>query len=133
MIKIITDNEITIAEHHCRQEARLVAIETKLENKKEHIKEVDEDYYHLRDKLEVISENVIKLTTLLEENQKKENDNDKKIDDLKTQLANSNMLLKEEIGKVNTKIDNTNSSLNTLKWIAPLVWAILTFIVNYII
>ena len=28
-------------EHTCHQEARLVAIETKLENKKEHLHEVD--------------------------------------------------------------------------------------------
>ena len=118
-----------IKQHYCIQEARLTAIETKLENKKEHIKEVDEDYYHLRDKLETISENVVKLTAIMEEAQKKEESNDIKLDNLKTEIAN----LKTDIANSNTKIEKTNSSLDTIKWLIPISCAVLTVILNYFI
>ena len=116
-------------EHYCIQEARLTAIETKLENKKEHIKEVDEDFYHLRDKLETISENVVKLTAIMEEAQKKEESNDVKLDNLKTEIGN----LKTDIANSNTKIEKTNSSLDTIKWLIPISCAVLTVILNYFI
>ena len=119
----------TIAGHYCYQEPRLTAIETKLENKKEHIKEVDEDYYHLRDKLETISENVVKLTTILEEAQKKEETNEDKLDHLKTEIAN----LKSDIAQSDTKIEKTNASLDTIKWLIPVACAVLTVILNYFI
>lgn len=120
---------MTQNEKYCKQEARLTAIETRLQNKKENIHEVHEDYYHLRDKLEIISENVVELTTLMREAQKKEDENDKKIDSMKTEIAN----LKIDIADVDKKIEKSNSSLNTIKWIVPVVCAILTFIVNYLI
>lgn len=119
----------SIPEHYCIQESRLTAIETKLENKKEHIKEVDDDYYHLRDKLETISENVVKLTAIMEEAQKKEEANDIKLDNLKTEIAN----LKTDIANSNTKIEKTNSSLDTIKWLIPISCAVLTVILNYFI
>lgn len=122
-------NPIKTIDHYCYQEARLTAIETKLENKKEHIKEVDEDYYHLRDKLETISENVVKLTAIMEEAQKKEEGNDIKLDNLKTEIAN----LKTDIANSNTKIEKTNSSLETIKWLIPISCAVLTVILNYFI
>ena len=109
-------------EHYCYQEARITAIETRLENKKENIHEVHEDYYHLREKLEIISENVVELTTLMKEAQKKEEENDKKIDDLQLELA-----------KVNMKVEKTNTSIDTMKWLIPVACTILTFIVNYLI
>ena len=118
-----------IGENYCYQEPRLTAIETKLENKKEHIREVDEDYFHLRDKLETISENVVKLTAILEEAQKKEEANDIKLDNLKTEIGN----LKADIANSNTKIEKTNSSLDTIKWLIPVSCAVLTVILNYFI
>lgn len=104
-----------IDDHYCIQEARLSTIETKLENKKESINEINSDYYHLRDKLEIISENVVELTTLMREAKKKEEDNDKKIEELQVEIA------------------KINSSLDTLKWLIPIACTILTFIVNYLI
>ncbi len=104
-----------IEKHHCSQEARLTAIETKLANKKETIHEVHEDYYHLRDKLEIISNNVVELTTIIKENQRKEDANDEKIDALQVEIA------------------RINSSLETLKYLIPIACTILTFLVNYLI
>ena len=104
-----------IEDCRCTQEARLTAIETKLATKKEHLHEVDTDYYHLRDKLEAININVTEVTTLMRENQKKEEENDRKIDELQVEIA------------------KLNSSMDTLKWLIPIACTILTFIVNYLI
>ena len=59
----MTKNNPLYCQYPCRQEARITAIETKLENKKEHLHEVDEDYYHLRDKLEGISTDLTSIST----------------------------------------------------------------------
>ena len=114
---------------YCKQESRITAIETRLENKKESIHEVSEDYYHLREKLEIISVNVVELTTLMREAQKKEDENEKKIDSMKTEITN----LKMGIADVDKKIEKSNSSLDTIKWLVPVGCAIITFIVNYLI
>ena len=106
---------MTTNEHQCIQEARITAIETKLQTKKEHLHEVDTDYYHLRDKLESISINVAELTTLMKENSKKEEENDRKIDELQVEIA------------------KLQSSVDTFKWLLPIACTILTFIVNYLI
>lgn len=99
----------------CKQEARISTIETKLANKREHLHEVDTDYSHLRDKLEQISISVAEVTTLMRENQKKEDENDRKIDELQVEIA------------------KLQSSMDTLKWLIPLACTILTFIVNYLV
>ena len=90
---------------------------------------MDEDYYHLRDKLEAININVAELTTIMKANQNKELENDKKIDDLTKELGN----LKTEVMNVDKKVERTNSSLDTLKWLIPIACTILSFIVNYLI
>ena len=112
---------MTNEEHTCIQEARLTAIETKLENKKEHLQEVDEDYSLLREKIDLISINVAELTAIMKEAQKKEEANDKKVDELTIELAKANM----EISKI-------NSSLDTLKWGLPVACSILMFLINYL-
>lgn len=112
--------------HYCYQEARLSTIETKLANKKENIHEVHEDYYHLRDKLETISENVVELTTIMKSAQDKEKKNEEKIEELSLKVAEANM-----------KIEKMNSSINTLKYIIglviPILCVIIQLIVNYLI
>lgn len=65
----------------------------------------------------------------MEEAQKKEEANDIKLDNLKTEIAN----LKTEIANSNTKIEKTNSSLETIKWLIPISCAVLTVILNYLI
>ena len=108
-------NEIEKKEHTCHQEARISTIEAKLENKKEHLHEVDEDYYHLREKLEAININVAELTTIMKEAQKKEEYNDKKIDELQVEVA------------------RLNNSIDMMKWLIPVACTVLSFIVNYLI
>lgn len=112
--------------HYCYQEARLSTIETKLQNKKENLHEVHEDYYHLREKLELISENVVELTTIMKDAKDKEKRNEEKIDELKEEILNANM-----------KIEKMDSSIGTLKYIIglviPILCVIIPLIINYLI
>lgn len=112
----------TNTEHYCIQEARITAIETKLQNKKENIHEIHEDYYHLRDKLDLLNINVAELTAILKENQENQKENHKKVEELQI-----------EISKANLEISKLQSSISTLKYIIPIACSILTFIVNYLI
>lgn len=109
-------------EHYCIQEARITAIETKLETKKENIHEIHEDYYHLRDKLDLLNINVAELTAIIKENQENHKENHKKVEELQM-----------EISKANLEISKLQSSISTLKYIIPIACSILTFIVNYLI
>lgn len=113
--------EKVVEEHTCINENRIVAIETRLEHKKEDIEGMHSDYSHLREKLETISVNVVELTAIMRENQKKEDENDRKIDELTKELA-----------KATNEIGNLQSSIDTLKYIIPIACTILTFIVNYL-
>ena len=54
---------------------------------------------------------------------------DKRIDTLTQEVSN----LKTDVMKVDKKIDNTNSSLDTMKWFLPLIFTILSFTVNYLL
>lgn len=106
-------------EHACCQEARLTAIETKLETKKEHLHEVDEDYYHLRDQLTTISLNLATISTTMDtiiDNRKETND---KI-----------LGLQLEMKELKTNWQN-------IKWIigigVPVMTTILTIIANYLL
>lgn len=108
--------------HYCYQEARLTALETKLQNKKENLHEVHEDYYHLRDKLEVISQNVVELTTIMKSSRDKEQKNEEKIVELSLNVAEANL-----------KIEKMSSSISTLKYIIGLVMPILCIIIPLII
>lgn len=112
----------TNTEHYCIQEARITAIETKLETKKENIHEIHEDYYHLRDKLDLLNINVAELTAIIKENQENHKANHKKVEELQT-----------EISKANLEISKLQTSISTLKYIIPIACSILTFIVNYLI
>jgi len=104
---------------YCKQEARLSAIETKLENKKEHLHEVDEDYYHLRDKLDVINLNLTSISTTMDAIKDNRKETDKKIVSLQLELK------------------ELKTNWSNLKWIiglgVPVITTILTIIANYIL
>ena len=87
---------------HCINEARISKIEAHLDNKKEDIDSITGDYYHLRDKLDIISMNVTELTAILKENQKRREEADQKIEELQIQLT------------------QLSSTMNTLKWLLGL-------------
>ena len=113
-------------DHTCIQEARLTAIETKLENKKEHLHEVDEDYSHLREKLDTISLNVVELTTILKTMQEERNSADKKI-----------MELKEEVKTVQLEMQELRTNWDNLKLImgigVPILTTVMSIVANYLL
>ena len=87
-------------EYYCKQEARITAIETRLENKKEHIHEVDEDYYHLRDQLNTITLNLATISATMQtliDNRKETNNNilelQLEMKEIKTNWANLKWIL----------------------------------------
>ena len=101
----------------CKQEARLTAIETQLENKKEHLHEVDDDYHHLNEQLPKISLNLATISTTMEtliENRKETND---KI-----------LALQLEMKELKTNWQN-------IKWMigvgVPILTTVLTILANY--
>ena len=103
-------------------EKRITALETRLDNKKENLQEVHDDFYHLRDKLETITNSVVELTTLMKQAQSKEEDTDERV-----------ALLQNDLMMITTKIEKTNATLDTLKWLTPVACSVLTLILNYLL
>ena len=113
------NNETEKCEHICHQEARLTALETKLENKKEHLHEVDDDFSHLRDKIDIIALDLTSISTSMEA-----------IKDNRKETDNKILELQLELKELKTNWQN-------LKWIiglgVPILTTILTIIANYLI
>lgn len=111
----MTENE----RHTCCQESRITAIETKLENKKEHLHEVDEDYYHLREQLNTISLNLATISTTM----------DTMIDN-REETNNKILELQLEMKELKTNWQN-------IKWMigvgVPVLTTVLTIAANYIL
>lgn len=104
-------------EYHCHQEARITSIETKLENKKEQLHEIDNDYYHLNEQLTKISLNLATISTTMET----------LIDHRKE--TNSKILeLQLEMKELKTNWQN-------IKWMigvgVPVLTTVLTLLANY--
>ena len=106
-------------EHTCQQEARITALETKLENKKEQLHEMDEDYYHLREQLNTISLNLATISATM----------DTMIDNRKE--------TNEKILELQLEMKEIKTSWQTLKWIiglgVPILTTVLTILANYLL
>lgn len=112
--------------HHCCQEARLTVIESKLENKKEHLHEVDEDYYHLRDKLDMINLNVAEVTTIMKTMQDDRDKTEKRFDDTNEKIYD----LKNEITELKSNWENLKLIIGLG---VPIITTILTIVANWIL
>ena len=112
-------------QHRCYQEARIATLEANMENKTEDITGVNKDYYHLRDKIDMITMNVTELTTLIRENHKRREEADIKIE-----------ILQKEVAELNSNVDQFNHSISNFKWIigvgVPVVCTVLTFAIEYL-
>ena len=106
-------------EHQCHQESRITALETQLENKKERLHEVDEDYYHLREHLNTISLNLVTISTTMET-----------LIDNRKETNNKILELQLEMKELKTNWQN-------IKWIigvgVPILTTILTIVANYLL
>ena len=78
------------------------------------------------EKIDDLNMNVTKLTTLLEAEQRHEEENDKKIE-----------LLQQELNETTQELKGLTSSISTLKWLVglgvPILVVILTFLLNHFI
>lgn len=111
----MTENE----RHTCHQEARITALETKLETKKEQLNGIDEDYYHLNEQLTKISLNLATISTTMEtliDNRKETND---KILDLQLEMK------------------ELKTNWQNIKWMigvgVPVLTTVLTIVANYLL
>ena len=89
----MTDN------HECVNEARLIAIETKMKHKRYEINDLHEQLSEQAKHLDSLVQEVTKLATLLQETQKTRTEHGDKIDKLEVQVT------------------QLNATLNTLKWV----------------
>lgn len=90
----MTDNN-----HECVNEARLIAIETKMKHKRYEINDLHEQLSEQAKHLDSLVQEVTKLATLLQETQKTRTEHGDKIDKLEVQVT------------------QLNATLNTLKWV----------------
>lgn len=110
---------MTENEKYCKQEARLTAIETRLDSKKEHIHEVDEDYYHLRDQLNTITISLATISTTMDS------------------MVNNRRETNNKILELQLEMKELKTNWANLKWVigvgVPILTTILTIIANYLI
>lgn len=111
----MTENE----RHTCYQEARITALETKLETKKEQLNGIDEDYYHLSEQLSKISLNLATISATMDtliDNRKETND---KILDLQLEMK------------------ELKTNWQNIKWLigvgVPVLTTVLTIVANYLL
>lgn len=105
-------------QHHCQQESRIAALEAKLDNKKETIHELNDDYRYLREKLDTIALSVTELTVVMKETTQRRDEEEHKIESLQLQVK------------------ELSQTINTLKWVigvgVPVVCTVLTFIIQFL-
>lgn len=104
----------------------MTVIESKLENKKEHLHEVDEDYYHLRDKLDMINLNVAEVTTIMKTMQDDRDKTEKRFDDTNEKIYD----LKNEITELKSNWENLKLIIGLG---VPIITTILTIVANWIL
>ena len=109
----MTENE----RHTCHQEARITALETKLENKHEQLHEIDEDHYHLNEQLTKISLNLATISTTMDtliDNRKETND---------------------KILELQLEMKELKTNWQNIKWMigvgVPVLTTVLTILANY--
>ena len=111
----MTENE----RHTCHQEARITALETKLETKHEQLHEIDEDYYHLREQLNTINLNLATISTTMETLIENRKETDTKILDLQLEMK------------------ELKTNWQNLKWViglgVPVLTTVLTIVANYLL
>lgn len=102
-------------EINCIQEARLTAIETKLKHKRYELNDVREQLTEQARNIDVLVQEVTKLSTILQETQNSRKDHGKKIDSLEMQVA------------------QLNATLNTLKWVITISIALFGGVLLFLI
>ena len=111
----MTENE----RHTCHQEARITALETKLETKHEQLHEIDEDHYHLNEQLTKISLNLAAISTTMDtliDNRKETND---------------------KILELQLEMKELKTNWQNIKWMigvgVPVLTTVLTIVANYLL
>ena len=89
----------TDCKHVCINETRIATLEAQIKNKRSDVRELKETLHVQAENITVLTTEVTRLATILQENQHVRDEQTKKIDDLELQVA------------------QVNATMNTLKWI----------------
>lgn len=104
-----------IEHEHCINEARFVAIETKLKHKQYELNDLDKQLTEQAKHMDTLVKEVTKLATVLQETQNTRKEHGDKIDSLETQVA------------------QLNATLNTLKWVITISIALFGGVLLFLI
>ena len=109
-----------MSEHkQCCNEVRIATLETQIKNKRYDLNELKETLSDQAENISVLTNEVTKLATILQENQNSRNKHGHKIDDLEVQVT------------------QLNATMNTLKWVITVFIALfgglLVFLVSELI
>lgn len=102
-------------DEHCINEARIVAIETKMKHKRYELNELNEKLSEQAKHMDTLVQEVTKLATILQETQTTRKEHGDKIDKLETQVT------------------QLNTTLNTLKWIITITVALFGGVIVFLI
>lgn len=100
---------------HCANESRITALETKIKNKRYELNDLSDKLSEQAANMNKLTNEVIKLATILQENQKYRVEHGDKIDNLEIQVT------------------QLNSTLNTLKWVLTVFVALFGGVVVFLI
>ena len=102
-------------EGYCKNEARIIAIETKLKHKRYELNELHEQLTEQAKHMDNLVKEVTKLATLLQETQITRREHGEKIDKLENQVS------------------QLNATMNTLKWVITVAIALFGGIIVFLI
>lgn len=93
------DSSVELHNEYCCNESRIATLEAQIKNKRYDLRELKETLSHQAENINVLTQEVTKLATILEENQHTRDEQNHKIDTLEIQVT------------------QMNATMNTLKWI----------------
>ena len=106
-------------EDYCMNEARITAIETKLQHKRYELNDLNEKLTEQAKHMDILVQEVTKLATILQESQNSRREHGEKIDKLEIQVT------------------QLNTTMNTLKWVITvsiaLFGGVLVFLITNLI
>lgn len=111
----MSDDVELVHKGYCKNEARIIAIETKLKHKRYELNELHEQFSEEAKNMDILVKEVTKLATLLQETQITRREHGDKIDKLENQVS------------------QLNATMNTLKWVITISIALFGGIIVFLI
>ena len=111
----MSDDVEPVHKGYCKNEARIIAIETKMKHKRYELNDLHEQLSEQAKNMDILVKEVTKLATLLQETQITRREHGDKIDKLENQVS------------------QLNATMNTLKWVITISVALFGGIIVFLI